>query len=125
MIMLKKDASLDNVFWWRPPTGFTWVDFHQAVDDIKKLGAEIHHPITIVVHPQGDLPRGNAIPHLGRLFNLLKTSDAIQCFVIILDSQHPVSQMLMPIISQVYGVPSKFVMVQSLEQALVEIGNNN
>lgn len=125
MSVLERDVSLGHVFWWRPPIGFTWVDFHQAVDEIKELSAEIHHPTTIVVHPQGDLPRGNAIPHLERLFNLLKTSDVIHCFVIVLDSQHPFSKMLMPMVLRVYGVPDKFVMVQTLEQALAEIEKNN
>lgn len=125
MSVLERDVSLGHVFWWSPPIGFTWVDFHQAVDEIKELSAEILHPMTIVAHPQGDLPRGNAIPHLGRLFNLLKTSDVIHCFVIVLDSQHPVSKMLMPMVLRVYGVPDKFVMVQTLEQALAEIEKHN
>ena len=121
MSVLKRDVSRDDVFWWKPLTGFTWVDFHQAVDEIEELSAETRHQTTIVVNPQGDLPRGNAIPHLGRLFNLLKTSDVIHCFVIVLNSQHPVSKMLMPMVLRVYGVPDKFVMVQTLEQAGAEI----
>jgi hypothetical protein len=121
MAILEKDVSLSNVYWWNLPVDFDWVDFHQAVDVFRQLAAEAEQPVTIVARPEGDLPTGNAIPHLSRLFNVLKSLASIQSFIIVLNNQHPISKMLMQVISRVYGVPDNFVIVSTVEQALTKI----
>ena len=131
MTILEKDTSLHNIYWWKPPAGFGWIDFHRAVDDMSSLMSEVAQPVIIVAQPQGDLPAGNAIPHLKRLFALLKAQDTIRYFVIILDNQQPVSKALMLIVLRIYGIPDKFIMVPTLKDAIgmievyIDAGANN
>lgn len=132
MTILEKDPSLHNVFWWKPPAHFSWMDFHRAIDDMRGLMSNVAQPVIIAAQPQGDLPAGNAIPHLKRLFALLKTQDSIRYFVIVLDNQQTISKALMLIVLRIYGVPDKFIMVPTLEDAIgmievyidAEVNNN-
>lgn len=58
MTILEKDPSLHNVFWWKPPAHFSWMDFHRAIDDMRGLVSNVAQPVIIAAQPQGDLPAG-------------------------------------------------------------------
>lgn len=124
MPLLTQDTHNRHIYWWKPEQGFSWEVYHQALGEIESLDVSVTEPLSIIADPNGDLPRGNALPHLQRLFSILKVARNIEYFVIILDKQKPVSKILMSVFLNVYFSADDFIMVSAVEEALQFLREN-
>ena len=105
----------------------TWEEFHRSVHDSHSMVREVEHTVHLIIQVPAQMPDGNPLMHfsgatkrqpqnVGRVFIVPPATQTSRVF------SFANFQRLSAIINKVYPGKSHVVLVQSLQQALMLIG---
>jgi hypothetical protein len=70
-ISVEWDSAQQKLVRWHIPEGFSWSDFHQAVDTTQALINSVSHPVSVlIIAHQAPLPDEAGLHHFLRLVTL-------------------------------------------------------
>jgi len=113
-----KNPENPNLIIWQIRMPMTWDDFHLDLDQIQASARKASEPFTIILHPQGTMPKGDAIAHIKRLIRLVGDSKSIERCVIAVDKSDPVGIAFLNMAIRLFASHNKVRVVKSYEDAL-------
>lgn len=103
------------IYWpFNPKDG--WEAYHHGLDEISDY-AKNAEPFILVMHPEGDVPKGNPLNHMRRIIQFSKTNAKVLQTIIIMEADWVFAKTFARVINKIMALEPEVKLVFSVEEA--------
>lgn len=121
MSAIQPHPEIPRCLYWvyEPETG--WYGYNTELDRLMDILSHEAEPVYLILHPQGDIPSGNPIPHMSRIVKIARDDPMLIKVYVIMDSSWSLAKIFANVINRVVGFGTWVELVGSYDEAVSRV----